>query len=78
MKTKPVKSKSSPPVAQFLYEIMYWQSCMKIHLKEKGKEFLNKLSNSIHNMTGAEQHITLYHPNPTVYVNVRTGPLKTP
>ena len=51
---------------------------MKMHLKEKGNDFLNELSNSVHNMTGAEQHITLYHPNPTVYVNVRIGPLKTP
>ena len=36
---------------------------MKIQIVDQGKEFLNEVSNVLHNMIGTEQRITLaYHP----------------
>ena len=53
--------KSASTIAQPFYEVICRQVYMETQIKEKddqGKEFVNKHSNSLYNMTGNEQHIT--------------------
>ena len=48
--------------AKFLYDVICRHGCMKIQINDQGREFVNEVSNVLHNMTGTEQHITLaYH-----------------
>ena len=55
---KSVKDKSPPTVTQFLYEIIYRSGCMNMYINDRGKDFINKIGNSLHNMTGIRQQIT--------------------
>ena len=51
---KPVKDKSAPTVAAFLYEVMCRHGCFKIQINDQGKEFVNEVSNKLLEMTGTE------------------------
>ena len=58
-----VKDKSAPKVAKFLYEIICRHGCMRIQINYQEKEFVNEVSENLHEMTGTEQRITsAYHP----------------
>ena len=61
---KPIKNKSASTTAQFLYEVICRHGCMKIQINDQGREFVNEVSKVLHNMSSAEQPITLaeYHP----------------
>ena len=60
---KSVKDKSAPTVAKFLYEIICRHGCMRIQISDQGKEFVNKVSEKLYEVTGTEQRITsAYHP----------------
>ena len=60
---KAVKDKSAPTVAKFLYEIICRHGCMRVQINDQGKEFVNEVSENLHDMTGTEQRITsAYHP----------------
>ena len=60
---KPVRDKTAPTIAQFLYEIICRHGCMNIQINGQGREFVNKVSEVLHKMTGTEQRITSsYHP----------------
>ena len=53
--------KSASTIAQPFYEVICRQVYMETQIKEKddqGKEFVNKYSNSLYNVTRNEQHIT--------------------
>ena len=39
---KPVKDKSAPTVAAFLYEVSVGHGCFKIQINDQGKEFVNE------------------------------------
>ena len=59
---KAVKDKSAPTVVKFLYEIICRHGCMRIQINDQGKEFVNEVSENLHEMTGTEQRITFaYH-----------------
>ena len=58
---KPVKDKSAPTVAAFLYEVMCRHGCFKIQINDQGKEFVNEVSNKLLEMTGTEQRVTSAH-----------------
>ena len=63
---KPVKDKSAPTVAAFLYEVICRHGCFKIQINNQGKEFVNDVSNKLLEMTGTEQRVTsTYHPQST-------------
>ena len=60
---KATKDKSAPTVAQFIYDIICHHGCVKIHINDQGKEFVNEVSKNLHEMTGTEQRVTsAYHP----------------
>ena len=60
---KAVKDKSALTVAKFLYEIICRHGCMRIHINDQGKAFVNEVTENLHEMTGTEQRITsAYHP----------------
>ena len=60
---KPVKDKSAPTVAAFLYDVMWRHGCFKIQINDQGKEFVNEVPNKLLEMTGTEQRVTsAYHP----------------
>ena len=60
---KAVKDKGAPTVTKFLYEIICRHGCMRIQINDQGKEFVNEVSENLHEMTGTEQRITsAYHP----------------
>ena len=61
-KAKPVKDKSAPTVARFLYEVMYRHGCFKTQINDQGKEFVNKISDALLKLTGTDQRVTsAYH-----------------
>ena len=60
---KPTKDKSSPTVAQFLYEVMCRHGCFDVQINDQGREFVNKVCHELHKLTGVEQTVTsTYHP----------------
>ena len=65
---KPVKDKSAPTVARFLYEVMCRHGCFKGQINDQGKEFVNEVSDALLELTGTDQRVTsAYHPQ----LNVR-------
>ena len=54
---KAVKDKSVPTVAKFLYEIICRHGCMRIQINDQGKEFVNEVSENLHEMTVTEQRV---------------------
>lgn len=60
---KPVKDKSAPTVARFLYEMMCRHGCFKTQINDQGREFVNEVSKALLGLTGTEQRVTsAYHP----------------
>ena len=60
---KPLRDKSAPTVAQFLYELISRHVCVSIQINDQGREFVNAVSEKLLRMTGAEQRMTsAYHP----------------
>ena len=60
---KPVKDKSAPTVARFLYEVMCRHGCFKTQINDQGKEFVNEVSDALLELTGTDQRVTsAYHP----------------
>ena len=53
---KSIKDESASTIAQFLYEVICRHGCMKIN--DQWREFVNEVSNVLHNMIGTEQRIT--------------------
>ena len=59
LEAKPIKDKSSSTIAQVICQ----HGCMKIQIKDQGREFVNEVSKVLHNVIGTEQRITSpYHP----------------
>ena len=51
------------PAAKFLYEIICRHGSMRIQINDQGKEFVNEVSENLHDMTVTEKRITsAYHP----------------
>ena len=60
---KPVKDKSAPTVARFLYEVMCRHGYFKTQINDQGKEFVNEVSDVLLELTGTDQRVTSgYHP----------------
>ena len=67
---KPVKDKSAPTVARFLYEVMYRHCCFKTQINDQDKELVNEVSEAL---TGTDQKATsAYHHSQMVYVRDKT------
>ena len=60
---KPVRDKTALTVAMFLYELMCCHACFEVQINNQGREFINCVYNSLHDLTSVEEHITVaYHP----------------
>ena len=58
-----IKDKSAETVADFLYKLICRHGCCEIHIKDQGREFVNRVSTTLHNLTGMKQRISsAYHP----------------
>ena len=69
---KAVKDKCAPTVAKFLYEIICQNGYMRIQINDQGKEFVNEVSENLHEMTVTKQRITsAYHPQ--AYASAKIG-----
>ena len=55
---KSIKDESASTIAQFLYEVICRHGCMKIQINDQWREFVNEVSNVLHNMIGTKQRIT--------------------
>ena len=63
MEVKHIEDKCASTIAQFLYEIICQDRCLKIQIKSQGRESVDEASKVLPNMIGPEQHITLVcHP----------------
>ena len=62
MEAKPIKDKSVPTIAQFLYEVIFRHGYKKFQINDQGRESANEVSKVLH-MIGTEQRKNLaYHP----------------
>ena len=52
---KPLKQKDASSVAEFLYEIITRHSCFDIQINDQGREFVNHVSETLHEPTGVKQ-----------------------
>lgn len=60
---KPLKQKDASSVAEFLYELITRHSCFDIQINDQGREFVNHVSETLHELTGVKQKVTsAYHP----------------
>ena len=60
---KPIKDKTAPTIAQFVYEMMCRHGCFAIQINDQGREFVNEVSDELRRLTGVVQRITsAYHP----------------
>ena len=60
---KPLKDKLAISVAEFLYELVCRHGCFQIQINDQGREFVNAVADTLHDMTGVDQRITsAYHP----------------
>ena len=58
-----LKAKTAAEVARFLYNIQCQYGAVNIQINDQGPEFVNKVSEEIHTLTGVHQRITsAYHP----------------
>ncbi|PIK52465.1 putative gypsy retrotransposon integrase-like protein 1-like [Apostichopus japonicus] len=63
VESEPLKSKSATEVAQFIYRIICRHGCPQIQLSDQGREFVNRVSEELHRLTGVDHRITTaYHP----------------
>ena len=57
-----IKDKTADTVADFLYQIVCRHGCCEIQINDQGREFVNKVSTTLHQLTGVKQHISsAYH-----------------
>ena len=62
MEAKPIKDKSVPTIAQFLYEVIFRHGYKKFQINDQGRESANDVSKVLH-MIGTEQRKNIaYHP----------------
>ena len=62
LEAKPIKDKSVPTIAQFLYEVIFRHGYKKFQINDQGRESANEVSKVLH-MIGTEQRKNLaYHP----------------
>ena len=60
---KPIKNKTAPTTAQFLYKMMCRHGCFANQINDQGREFVNEVSDELHRLTDVVQRITsAYHP----------------
>ena len=60
---KPIKEKTAPTIAQFIYKVMCRHGCFSAQINDQGREFVNSVSDELHRLTGVQQGITsAYHP----------------
>lgn len=60
---KPLENKNAISIALFLYELICRFGCFSIQINDQGREFVNSLSDKLHQLTGTKQRITsAYHP----------------
>ena len=60
---KPLKDKLAISVAEFVYELVCRHCCFQIQINDQGREFVNAVADTLHDMTGVDQRITsAYHP----------------
>ena len=63
VESKPLKSKSAPGVAYFLYELLCRHGAAKIHISDQGREFVNEVCGEYYKLTKITHRITsAYHP----------------
>ena len=61
MEAKPAHDKSAPTVVQFLYELICEHGRFAIQINDQGRKFVNKISDSLREMTGTRQQVTTYN-----------------
>ena len=62
LEAKPIKDKSVPTIAQFLYEVIFRHGYKKFQINDQGRESANDVSKVLH-MIGTEQRKNIaYHP----------------
>ena len=61
---KPIKNKTAPTIAQFLYELMCRHGCFSVQINDQGRdEGRDEESDELHRLTGVKQRVTsAYHP----------------
>lgn len=75
----PLKDKSAMSVASFLYQVICRHGCLQIQINDQGREFVNKVSEELHKLTGTEQRITsAYHPQANGLVERENQAIKKP
>jgi len=58
-----IKDKTADTVADFLYQLICRHGCYDIQINDQGREFVNQVSTTLHQLTGVKQHISsAYHP----------------
>ncbi|XP_065675438.1 uncharacterized protein LOC136091655 [Hydra vulgaris] len=63
VEAKPIYNKSAEEVSRFLYELICRHGCTSIQINDQGREFCNKVSENLFDLTGTCQRITsAYHP----------------
>ena len=61
--TKPITNKTARIIAQYLCEMMCRHGCFAIQINYQDREFINKVSDELHLLTGVQQRVTsAYHP----------------
>ena len=59
LEAKPIRDNTVLTVATFLYEVMFHHGCFEVQINDQGS---NGVCICLHDLTGVEQHITIYHP----------------
>lgn len=58
LEAKPAHDKSAPTVVQFFYELICKHGRFAIQINDQGTKFVNKISDSLREMTGTRQQVT--------------------
>jgi len=62
-----LKDKSARSVAEFIYKLICRHGCHKVQINDQGREFVNKVSEEVHRLTGTKQRIaSAYHPQVSI------------
>lgn len=63
VEAEPIRDKSADTVAIFLYTLICRHGCVDVQINDQGREFVNSVSDRLHQLTGVKQRITsAYHP----------------
>ena len=74
---KPIHEKSTPTVAQFLYELICRHCYFTIHINDQGREFVNEVADELYSVTGTQQRVTsTYHPQSNGLVKYQNRTIK--